>query len=221
MTARESATEHTLAVKDLRFRYRRGAQELFDGLCHTFAAGRITAITGPSGRGKSTLLYVLGMMLSPSSGSVSIGAITASALPDAARSRLRAAHIGFVFQDSELDASRPILDSVIEPCLYSGLHPAQVRSAALDLLARFGLAERADHRPGQISGGQAQRVALCRALINTPGIVLADEPTGNLDPDNADQVISALRLVASSGATVVVATHDPAVVGQADEVVQL
>lgn len=210
-----------LAVKDLRFRYRRGQQELFDGLTHRFTPARVTVITGPSGRGKSTLLYVLGLMLTPSTGHVSLGSVHVSALPDRGRSRVRATRVGFVFQDSELDPVRPILASVIEPGLYAGGTPAQLEPRARSLLAQFGLAERADHRPGQISGGQAQRVAVCRALINQPDIVLADEPTGNLDPANAELVIDALRATSRQGHTVVVATHDPTVVASADEVVSL
>lgn len=214
-------SDSSLSVENLRFRYRSDSADLFDGLSHSFAPGRVTALTGPSGRGKSTLLYVLGLMLTPSSGVVRIGQVEASSRPDRERAALRASQIGFVFQDSELDPSRPIVDSVIEPGLYAGLDRRVLRSRAVALLDRFGLAERCDHRPGEISGGQAQRVAVCRALVNTPAIVLADEPTGNLDPDNASLVIDALVDAAGEGRTVVVATHDPTVVSRADEVVRL
>ena len=178
-------------------------------------------IMGPTGRGKSTLLYVLGLMLTPTSGVVRLGDVDASTRPDRERSRLRATSVGFVFQDSELDPSRPILDSVVEPGLYAGLERQTLEDRARALLERFGLAHRADHRPGQVSGGQAQRVAVCRALVNVPVVVLADEPTGNLDPDNAGLVMDALADAAAEGRTVVVATHDPAVVARADEVVRL
>ena len=210
-----------LAVEDLRFAYTRAAEELFDGLTHAFTPGAVTALTGPSGRGKSTLLYVLGLMLTPTSGVVRLGDVDASTRPDRERSRLRATSVGFVFQDSELDPSRPILDSVVEPGLYAGLERQTLEDRARALLERFGLAHRADHRPGQVSGGQAQRVAVCRALVNAPVVVLADEPTGNLDPDNAGLVMDALADAAAEGRTVVVATHDPAVVARADEVVRL
>ncbi|MBU8649517.1 ABC transporter ATP-binding protein [Micrococcus luteus] len=210
-----------LAVEDLRFAYTRAAEELFDGLTHAFTPGAVTALTGPSGRGKSTLLYVLGLMLTPTSGVVRLGDVDASTRPDRERSRLRATSVGFVFQDSELDPSRPILDSVVEPGLYAGLERQTLEDRARALLERFGLAHRADHRPGQVSGGQAQRVAVCRALVNAPAVVLADEPTGNLDPDNAGLVMDALADAAAEGRTVVVATHDPAVVARADEVVWL
>ncbi|WP_245867046.1 ABC transporter ATP-binding protein [Serinibacter salmoneus] len=208
-------------MQDLRFTYGPTTEELFDGLTHSFAPGRITALTGPSGRGKSTLLYVLGLMLTPTSGRVIIDGESASDLKDHRRSRLRAHRLGFIFQDSELDAERAILDSVIEPGLYAGGSPRDLRERAYDLLATFGLHHRATHRPGQISGGQAQRVAVCRALVNEPSIVLADEPTGNLDPDNSSLVIDALRHAAEQGRTILIATHDPAVVERADEVLSL
>ncbi|WP_241246557.1 ABC transporter ATP-binding protein [Micrococcus sp. KRD070] len=198
-----------------------GEAQVLDGLTHAFTPGAVTALTGPSGRGKSTLLYVLGLMLTPTSGVVRLGDVDASTRPDRERSRLRAASVGFVFQDSELDPSRPILDSVVEPGLYAGLERQTLEDRARALLERFGLAHRADHRPGQVSGGQAQRVAVCRALVNAPVVVLADEPTGNLDPDNAGLVMDALADAAAEGRTVVVATHDPAVVARADEVVRL
>lgn len=211
-----------LEVKDLRFGYDSGSgEELFGGLSHQFSSHGVTAVTGPSGRGKSTLLYVMGLMLRPSGGSVVINGRPASNLPDHARSALRARQIGFVFQDSVLDPSRKILDAVVEPALYAGVPRAQVTGRARRLLEDLGVAHRADHRPGQISGGQAQRVAVCRALINDPPAVLADEPTGNLDPDNALGVLSALRGYAGSGRTVVIATHDPFVISHADDVLRL
>lgn len=216
-----SADDGVLAVENLHFRYRRGNDDMFDGLTHVFAPGRVTAVTGPSGRGKSTLLYLVGLLLTPTGGAVRIGETAVSTLPDRARSRLRARRFGFVFQDGELDPSRPVVDSVIEPGLYAGGSPDLLRRRAFELLDTFGLADRARHRPGQISGGQAQRVALCRALINRPDVVLADEPTGNLDPANATLVIDALRGASRQGCTVVVATHDPSVVARADEVVRL
>ncbi len=210
-----------LTVDGLRFRYRDATEELLDGLTHEFTPGAVTALTGPSGRGKSTLLYVLGLMLTPSAGEVRIGPIHASGLPDRDRSELRATRLGFVFQDSELDPSRSIVDSVVEPGLYAGQDLTGLRVKALELLERFGLAHRAAHRPGQVSGGQAQRVAVCRALINTPDIVLADEPTGNLDPDNSGLILDALADAAGEGRTVIIATHAPDVVARADVVIRL
>jgi ABC-type lipoprotein export system ATPase subunit len=210
-----------LAVEDLSFAYRRGGEELFGGLSHRFAVGAVTAVTGASGRGKSTLLYVLGLLLRPVRGRVLLDGEPVQARSDVIRSRLRAQRLGFVFQDAVLDTSRSVLDAVIEPALYAGATRRQVAPRARQLLADMGIAVRADHRPGEISGGQAQRVALCRALVNDPAVILADEPTGNLDRDNASAVLQALRRATGSGRTVVVATHDPFVLEHADHVLAL
>jgi putative ABC transport system ATP-binding protein/lipoprotein-releasing system ATP-binding protein len=223
-----------LAVRDLSFAYTRGGEELFDGLTHEFTPGKVTAVTGPSGRGKSTLLYVLGLMLTPTRGEVLLEGERVSRASDTVRSRVRAAQIGFVFQDAALDPSRVILDSVIEPALYAGWSPRRARHRGRELLEQMGVAARADHRPGEISGGQAQRVAVCRALVTDPSVVLADEPTGNLDRENADGVLAALSAAAGGtthdgegdgipgvGRTVLIATHDPFVIERADEVLAL
>jgi len=216
------AARIALAVDGLRFAYAKGGEELFGGLTHDFEPGLVTAVTGRSGRGKSTLLYLLGLMLTPNNGHILVDGQVASALSDADRSRLRAARIGFVFQECELDPSRKIVDSVIEPGLYAGGDVKGLRLTAYGLLDRFELRDRADRRPGEISGGQAQRVAVCRALLNDPSIVLADEPTGNLDRDNAVHVLDALSQAAhKSGCTVVIASHDPFVLEHADQVVDL
>lgn len=214
-----------LAVRDLAFAYTRGGEELFDGLTHSFTAGAVTAVTGPSGRGKSTLLYVLGLMLTPTRGAVLLDGQAMSSAPDATRSRARAHRIGFVFQDSALDPTRTVLDSVLEPALYAGWTLTAARIRGRELLDQLGLAARANHRPGEVSGGQAQRVAVARALVTDPAVVLADEPTGNLDRDNATGVLAALSAAAASDGgtarTVVVATHDPFVLEHADEVLAL
>lgn len=218
---KSSSGNSILKLSGLRFRYRSGSEELFDGIHHTFAPHAISALTGTSGRGKSTLLYILGLMLTPTSGDVRIDHVIASDLPDHRRSALRASRIGFVFQDSELDPSRNLIDSIIEPGLYAGTPLPVLKHRAYSLLEKFSLAERATHKPGQISGGQAQRVAVCRALVNRPSVVLADEPTGNLDPDNATLVLDALSTAVQEGCTVVIATHDPTVVARTDEALRL
>ena len=206
---------------ELRFSYRTGGEELFAGLDHAFTTGATTAVTGPSGCGKSTLLYVLGLMLRPTGGQVLVGGRRVDDQPDVRRSWVRATQLGFVFQDAVLDPARSILDSVVEPALYGGARRADVHSKARTLLDDLGVGSRADHRPGQISGGQAQRVAIARALVTDPDIVLADEPTGNLDEANTDVVLDALQKLAHHGRTVVIATHDPAVLARADEVLAL
>lgn len=210
-----------LAVEELSFAYRRGGEELFGGLTHQFAAGAVTGLTGPSGRGKSTLLYVLGLMLRPRAGRVMYAGEAVQDLSDLARSQVRATRIGFVFQDAVLDPSRSVLDAVIEPALYAGARRRDAVPRAHQLLDQMGIAVRAGHRPGEISGGQAQRVAMCRALVNDPQVILADEPTGNLDRENSQTVLEVMRDAARAGRTVVIATHDPFVLEYADHVLDL
>jgi ABC-type lipoprotein export system ATPase subunit len=210
-----------LEVRELSFAYSPTANELFDGMSHAFTRGSMTAVTGPSGRGKSTLLYVLGLMLQPTRGEIYLRGEPVGLASDRSRSLNRARDIGFVFQDASLDPSRSVLSSVIEPALYAGRRREQVAQRALLLLEQLGVGGRSSHRPGQISGGQAQRVAVARALINDPAVILADEPTGNLDRDNAETVLTALKGATLGGRTVVVATHDPFVLDHADEVLEL
>jgi putative ABC transport system ATP-binding protein/lipoprotein-releasing system ATP-binding protein len=205
-----------LSVAGLSFGYRADEPIIVD-LDHAFAPGAVTAVTGPSGRGKSTLLYLLGLLLTPDAGSVHIGDVAASKMSDADRSHLRATRIGFVFQDAVLDPSRTVLDNVVEGAIYSDTGRGTALSRARELMERFGVELRETHRPGEVSGGQAQRIALCRALLNRPDIVLADEPTGNLDPAAAGVVMAALAEEAAAGATVVVATHDRTMIDAADE----
>ena len=181
-----------------------------------FPAGTVTALTGPSGSGKSTLLYLLGLMLRPHAGRVLLDGTPVEGRTDGDRARLRAHRFGFVFQDAALDATRTVLDNVVETALYRRQPRQPAVAAARTLMRRFGVDLRATHKPGQISGGQAQRIALCRALLAAPPVVLADEPTGNLDPATSRTVIAALREHAAGGAAVVIATHDPAVVAQCD-----
>lgn len=209
-----------LEANHVTFRYSASAPVL-DGWSATFGAGTMTALTGPSGRGKSTLLYLLGLMLRPTSGGVFLDGEAVSGLPDAARARLRAERFGFVFQDAALDATRTVLDNVTEPALYRGEPRIHVRSRAHELLERFGVDVPPHRKPGQVSGGQAQRIALCRALLSSPRILLADEPTGNLDPATAELVVSAMREHASSGAAVIVVTHSPEVASACHTAIQL
>ncbi|MHA6668485.1 ABC transporter ATP-binding protein [Homoserinimonas sp. A447] len=209
-----------LEARGITFGYGHSA-EILTGWDATFSAGEVVAITGPSGRGKSTLLYLLGLMLKPGAGRVLVDGADAAGLADARRARMRASRFGFVFQDAALDATRTVLDNVIETALYRGEPREPAKRRALELMSQFGVDLRANHKPGQVSGGQAQRIALCRALLNDPRILLADEPTGNLDPDSATIVVDAMRAQAHGGGTVVVATHDPALVARCDRVITL
>ncbi|MFV0434067.1 MAG: ABC transporter ATP-binding protein [Leucobacter sp.] len=207
-------------MKNLSFDYRSGVT-VFSGLDASFERGELVGLCGPSGRGKSTLLYVLGLMLRPTKGRVLFRGADLYENSDAVRSRTRAESYGFVFQDAALDQSRTVLDNVTEPVLYRGADPRQAYPRARSLLRQFGVEARAEHKPGQISGGQAGRIALCRALLGDPPVILADEPTGNLDVESARVVIDALRDRARHGALVIVATHDPSVMTACDRLVTL
>ena len=194
---------------------------LLDDWDATFEAGEVVAVTGPSGRGKSTLLYLLGLMLKPGAGEVRVDGRDVAHLGDAKRASLRASRFGFVFQDAALDATRTVLDNVVETALYRAEPRGDSLRRARELMSQFGVDLQAGQRPGQVSGGQAQRIALCRALLNDPSILLADEPTGNLDPASADVVVQAFHAQAHSGAAVVVVTHDPALVARCDRRIEL
>jgi len=206
----------TLAAHDLGFRYPHMQEPVFEGVSVQFEAGALTAVTGASGSGKSTLLYLLGLLVRPTHGLVQWQGTAVSSLGDVDRARIRAAMIGFVFQDAVLDPTRSVIDNICEAALFAGMPQAAAVRHAYDLMDALGVTLRADHRPGEISGGQAQRAALCRALLTDPRLVLGDEPTGNLDPTTADVVWGALQQHARRGATVVVATHDPRLAQLAD-----
>ncbi|MFF1635033.1 ABC transporter ATP-binding protein [Leifsonia sp. NPDC058248] len=209
-----------IEVRDLEFRYE-DRSPMFLDYSVTFQEGEMVALTGASGRGKSTLLYLLGLMLKPIGGTVLVDGVDSSVMSDADRARLRATRFGFVFQDAALDATRSVLDNVVESVLYRCTSRRAARPLALSLMREFGVEARPEAKPGQLSGGQAQRIALCRALLHKPSFVLADEPTGNLDSDSGGVVIEALKMQARSGAVVLVATHDSLLVNQCDRIVAL
>ena len=209
----------SLVERDLTFAYQPG-RAVFSHVDADFPAGSVTAVTGPSGAGKSTLLYVLALMMRPTGGTVLLDGTRVDDRSDAARADLRAQHFGFVFQDGLLDPARTILDNTLETSLYRGADRRAEAGRALELLEQFGVAESPHRRPGQISGGQAQRVALCRALLGRPTVLVADEPTGNLDAASGRVVMDALRTHAEHSA-VIVATHDAGVIERCDAVVRV
>lgn len=209
-------TAPALAAHGLTFGYGGVSAPVLNEWTAEFPTGSMTAVTGPSGTGKSTLLYLLGLMLKPTAGEILVDGQPSATLHDVGRARLRADRFGFVFQDAALDATRTVLDNVTEIALYRGERRSELAGRARDLLSRFGVDVPAERKPGQVSGGQAQRIALCRALLSSPPILLADEPTGNLDPTTSKVVVRALRDHAASGATVIVVTHDPSVADACD-----
>ena len=184
-------------------------------------AGEFVAITGASGSGKSTLLNVLGLLERADGGAVWYGNDQVSAWPRRAQGAARGRHVGFVFQSFLLLSSLTALDNVLLAARYVGGVDEARRRRARELLGAFGLAARAGHYPAQLSGGEQQRVAFCRAVLNDPPLLLADEPTGNLDDVNGAVILEALRARARAGGAVVVVTHRPDVARDATAVLQL
>lgn len=200
-----------LSAQGISYGYRRGAAVLED-VDVTVPEAAMMALTGRSGRGKSTLLYLLAGLLTPWCGQVLLGERRLDAGSDSTRSNFRARNFGFIFQDVVLDSRRSILDAVLEPCLYAGVNLRDYAGRARQLMVELGVDLDPLSLPGQISGGQAQRIGVCRALLLRPRVVFADEPTGNLDSESTETVALALLRATADGCAVIVATHDDRIV---------
>jgi lipoprotein-releasing system ATP-binding protein len=199
-----------------------GAVEVLRGASLSIAAGEVVALVAPSGAGKSTLLHIAGLLDVADAGEVRLGGRDMTGLADGARTRARREEVGFVYQFHHLLPEFSALENVVIPQLANGRSPAEAEARARGLLARVGIGPREGHRPAALSGGEQQRVAFCRALANGPRLLLADEPTGNLDPGTSDQVFSALmELVRETGLAALIATHNLDLAARMDRVVRL
>jgi lipoprotein-releasing system ATP-binding protein len=192
-----------------RYKEGEGQLEVFSGLSMSLRAGEIVALVGPSGAGKSSLLHIAGLLEAPTSGEITIEGVATSGLDDGAKTRIRRDTIGFVYQAHHLLPEFDAAENVILPQMIAGKPRAAAAKEAERLLGLLGLAQRLTHRPAQLSGGEQQRVAIARALANRPRILLADEPTGNLDPRTSGGVFDALiAITRSEGLAALIATHN-------------
>jgi lipoprotein-releasing system ATP-binding protein len=217
-------SEFVLATRGLKRSFTQGEVtiEVLRGVDLQVARGEIVALLGPSGSGKSTLLQAVGLLEGGFEGSIRLGGQEAASLDDEGRTRLRRELLGFVYQFHHLLPEFNARENVILPQLVLGAEPASAMERANELLTTLGLAKRLDHRPAKLSGGEQQRVAVARALANKPPLVLADEPTGNLDEHTADVVFAEfLNLVRGEGTAALVATHNERIAAKMDRVVRL
>ncbi len=213
-----------LTVEGVTKSFTSGAEELhvLRGVDMAVRRGEIVAIVGPSGVGKSTLLHIMGTLDRPTSGSVFIDSTDVFALPEVERAGFRNRTVGFVFQFHHLMRELTALENIMMPCLIAGMSGSAARERAFATLEQVHLAPRAHHRPGELSGGEEQRVAVARALVNGPSVVLADEPSGNLDRAGGSELHDLIwRMREELGQTFVIVTHNPALYERADRVVEL
>jgi len=220
----DSKTSPVLRLERLERAYTQGNRriDVLKGASASFLPGETVALLGPSGAGKSTLLHIAGLLERPDAGQVLINGVDCGKLSDNDQTRMRRMEVGFVYQFHHLLPEFSALENVVLPQLILGLSHAEADARAKDLLGSLGLEERWDHRPAQLSGGEQQRVAIARAVANGPKLLLADEPTGNLDPPTAERVFEQLlKLVRQSGVAAVVATHNLDLAARMDRTLRL
>lgn len=214
-----------LTLKGITKGYNQGKPSevsVLQGTDLTVAKGEVVALVAPSGAGKSTLLHIAGLLDTPDAGGVQIDGQDMTKLSDLKRTAVRRNDVGFIYQFHHLLPEFTALENIVLPQLANGVSESDATIRAMDLLTRVGIAERGGHRPAALSGGEQQRVAFCRALANQPKLLLADEPTGNLDPDTSDRVFDALiDLVRGTGLAAVIATHNLELAARMDRMVRM
>lgn len=215
-------SDAVLHLEGIEKSYRDGEIAVLRGANVTLMPGEVVALVAPSGAGKSTLLHMAGLLDTPDAGTVTLGGIDMTGLPDRARTEARRRDIGFVYQFHYLLPEFTAAENLVLPQLANGISRAQAEARAMELLVGVGIGPRAGHRPAALSGGEQQRVAICRALANAPKLLLADEPTGNLDPDTSDVVFGTLmKLVRETGLSALIATHNLALAARMDRILKL
>ena len=216
-------TDTEVRLEDLRKSYRMGEQEVhaLSGITATFKRGSFWAIMGPSGSGKSTMLNLLGCLDRPTSGRYILEGQDVALLDDDALSEIRLKHLGFIFQSFNLIPQLTLEENIQLPLYYLGWHPGTSRERARELANRLGLSKRLHHRPTELSGGQQQRVAIARALANDPAILLADEPTGNLDSATGEEIMQLLVELNAQGKTIIMVTHETHIAARAKHCLHL
>jgi len=212
-----------IRIEHLGKTYRRGAQriEALSDISLTIEAGEFVAVTGASGSGKSTLLNVLGCLDQPSNGMYRLNGQDVSGMDDQALSAIRNREIGFVFQSFNLVPHLNVIENIEIPLFYQGMAAAERWDICRGLIERVGLADRMSHAPSELSGGECQRVAIARAVANAPAIILADEPTGNLDRNTSEEIMALFGDLQASGKTMIIVTHDMHIASFADRVLRL
>ena len=217
-------TDTVLQLKNIQRWFGKGEQRLdvLKGVDLTIQSGEIVALTGPSGSGKSTLLYVTGLLDKPSAGDLLLAGRHCAKMTESERTQMRRKYLGFVYQSHLLLPDFTALENVMMPLLISGVDKKQAQQRATELLEKMGLSHRLKHRSGELSGGEQQRTAIARALANNPTLLLADEPTGNLDPATSEKVFNELlNLVRETGLSALIATHNPDLAAKMDRRIHL